>query len=73
MAHLTQRFTLKYAIQINFYVFFTFFPARLCAKVTTNSGLQGGFMDGLYLGLTLVFFAVTVALVYACETLRGQS
>jgi hypothetical protein len=30
-------------------------------------------MDSLYLVLTLVFFAVTVALVYACEKLRGQS
>jgi hypothetical protein len=30
-------------------------------------------MDSLYLLLTLVFFAVTVALVYACEKLRGQS
>jgi hypothetical protein len=29
-------------------------------------------MDTLYLLLTLVFFAVTVALVYACEKLRGQ-
>ena len=30
-------------------------------------------MDSLYLVLTVVFFAVTVALVYACEKLRGQS
>jgi hypothetical protein len=30
-------------------------------------------MDTVYLILTLVFFAVTVALVYACEKLRGQS
>jgi hypothetical protein len=30
-------------------------------------------MDSLYLLLTLAFFAVTVALVYACEKLRGQS
>jgi hypothetical protein len=30
-------------------------------------------MDSVYLLLTLVFFAVTVALVYACEKLRGQS
>jgi hypothetical protein len=30
-------------------------------------------MDTVYLVLTLVFFAVTVALVYACEKLRGQS
>ena len=30
-------------------------------------------MDGVYLLLTLAFFAVTVALVYACEKLRGQS
>jgi hypothetical protein len=30
-------------------------------------------MDSLYLLLTLVFFVVTVALVYACEKLRGQS
>jgi hypothetical protein len=30
-------------------------------------------MDSEYLLLTLVFFAVTVALVYACEKLRGQS
>jgi len=29
-------------------------------------------MDGVYLLLTLAFFAVTVALVYACEKLRGQ-
>jgi len=29
-------------------------------------------MDIVYLVLTLVFFAVTVALVYACEKLRGQ-
>ena len=30
-------------------------------------------MDTVYLVLTLVFFAITVALVYACEKLRGQS
>jgi len=30
-------------------------------------------MDSVYLLFTLVFFAVTVALVYACEKLRGQS
>jgi hypothetical protein len=30
-------------------------------------------MDSVYLLLTLGFFAVTVALVYACEKLRGQS
>ena len=30
-------------------------------------------MDTVYLLLTLAFFAVTVALVYACEKLRGQS
>jgi hypothetical protein len=30
-------------------------------------------MDGLYLLLTVAFFAVTVALVYAFEKLRGQS
>ena len=30
-------------------------------------------MDSVYLVLTLAFFAVTVALVYACEKLRGQS
>lgn len=30
-------------------------------------------MSSLYLLLALVFFAVTVALVYACEKLRGQS
>jgi hypothetical protein len=30
-------------------------------------------MDSVYLLLTLAFFAVTVALVYACEKLRGQS
>jgi len=30
-------------------------------------------MDSLYLLLTVAFFAVTVALVYACEKLRGQS
>ena len=29
-------------------------------------------MDIIYLLLTLGFFAVTVALVYACENLRGQ-
>lgn len=29
-------------------------------------------MDSVYLLLTLVFFAVTVALVYAFEKLRGQ-
>jgi hypothetical protein len=29
-------------------------------------------MDSVYLLLTLVFFGVTVALVYACEKLRGQ-
>lgn len=29
-------------------------------------------MSSVYLLLTLVFFAVTVALVYACEKLRGQ-
>ena len=28
-------------------------------------------MDSVYLVLTVVFFAVTVALVYACEKLRG--
>ena len=30
-------------------------------------------MDSLYLLLTVAFFAVTVALVYACEKLRRQS
>jgi hypothetical protein len=30
-------------------------------------------MDSVYLLLTVAFFAVTVALVYACEKLRGQS
>lgn len=30
-------------------------------------------MDGVYLVLTLAFFAVTAALVYAFEKLRGQS
>jgi len=30
-------------------------------------------MDSVYLLLTLGFFAVTVALVFACEKLRGQS
>jgi len=30
-------------------------------------------MSIVYLVLTVVFFAVTVALVYACEKLRGQS
>ena len=30
-------------------------------------------MSAVYLLLTLGFFAVTVALVYACEKLRGQS
>jgi hypothetical protein len=30
-------------------------------------------MDSVYLVLTLAFFAVTAALVYACEKLRGQS
>ena len=30
-------------------------------------------MGAVYLLLTLGFFAVTVALVYACEKLRGQS
>jgi hypothetical protein len=30
-------------------------------------------MDSVYLLLTVVFFAVTVALVYACDNLRGQS
>ena len=29
-------------------------------------------MDSVYLLLTVAFFAVTVALVYACEKLRGQ-
>ena len=29
-------------------------------------------MSVVYLLLTLGFFAVTVALVYACEKLRGQ-
>ena len=29
-------------------------------------------MDSVYLVLTVVFFAVTVALVYACDKLRGQ-
>jgi hypothetical protein len=34
---------------------------------------QGVFMmDIAYLGLTLVFFAITAALVYGCEKLRGQ-
>jgi len=30
-------------------------------------------MGSVYLVLTVIFFAVTVALVYACEKLRGQS
>jgi nitrogen fixation-related uncharacterized protein len=30
-------------------------------------------MDSVYLLITVAFFAVTVALVYACEKLRGQS
>jgi hypothetical protein len=30
-------------------------------------------MDSQYLLLTVAFFAVTVALVYACEKLRRQS
>ncbi len=30
-------------------------------------------MDSLYLLLTVAFFAVTVALVYACEKLRRPS
>ncbi len=30
-------------------------------------------MSSVYLILTVVFFVVTVALVYACEKLRGQS
>lgn len=29
-------------------------------------------MSSIYIVLTVVFFAVTVALVYACEKLRGQ-
>ena len=30
-------------------------------------------MSSVYLLLTLGFFAVTVALVYACEFVRGQA
>lgn len=30
-------------------------------------------MSSVFLLMTVVFFAVTVALVYACESLRGQS
>ncbi len=30
-------------------------------------------MDGVYLLLTLAFFAVTAGLVYGCEKLRGLS
>lgn len=30
-------------------------------------------MSSVYLVLTVIFFAVTVVLVYACEKLRGQS
>ncbi len=30
-------------------------------------------MDIIYLVLMVAFFAITVALVYACENLRGQS
>jgi hypothetical protein len=30
-------------------------------------------MDSVYILLTFAFFAVTVALVYACEKIRGQS
>jgi len=30
-------------------------------------------MSSIYPVLTVIFFAVTVVLVYACEKLRGQS
>jgi hypothetical protein len=29
-------------------------------------------MDIAYLALTVVFFAITVALAFGCESLRGQ-
>jgi len=29
-------------------------------------------MSGVYLVLTIIFFAVTALLVHACEKLRGQ-
>jgi len=35
--------------------------------------IEGGSMFAVYLVITTVFFAVTAALVYACEVLRGQS
>jgi hypothetical protein len=30
-------------------------------------------MSSIYIALTVIFFAVTVALVYACDFIRGQS
>ncbi len=30
-------------------------------------------MSSVYFGLIVIFFAITVALVYACEKLRGRS
>ncbi len=30
-------------------------------------------MDSVYIILTLIFFAITIALVYAFEKLRGES
>jgi len=29
-------------------------------------------MSSIYIALTVMFFAVTVALVYACDFIRGQ-
>ncbi len=67
---------------LNFYGFFTLFLIRLHIAVLTKSlesaiGFsrfnKGGFMVSVYLLLTVAFFVVTVALVYACEKLRGQS
>lgn len=41
--------------------------------VLTFSLNDGDFMSVIYLGLVVVFFATTVALVHAFEKLRGQS
>ena len=67
--------------RLNFYSFFTLFTSTLSLAVLTRIRLsamrfnyvEGDFMSSLYILLTLVFFAATVALVYACERLRGQS
>jgi hypothetical protein len=63
----------------NFYGFFTLFSSKLRYAVLTNDAknqtifYEGDVMSSVYLGLTVIFFAVTVVLVYACEKIRGQS